>query len=282
MGDKPGHPFRGNQYTRAGLISALTQEDIKRSQKAIAKGRWDNPHAIAIELEAADRVDERVRKGEDPSSAFADEFNPTRENHRIARKLGLDLTIERGRWESASAASEKKAAERAARIAEFHERTGTLDFAKEEAKASKMTDAELAFAREDARKAAEAMGRDNPKQGYYSDQGSVYAREQQKRAQAPNLDHLKNEAALPAKVSDVPEGGKGVYVEDYMAARERRRPEELPDRSARDRRRIKELKDELKDHQRALKESGARESKRLDKASEQYLAHRWLSKGKKG
>lgn len=156
MGDFAGHPFRGNQYTRAGLISQLTHEDRKRSERAQKRGSYDNPHAIALEFQAADRVDESVKKGMDPSQAFADEFNPTASNHRIAKKLGLDLEVERGRWQPKGT----QEAERAQRIAELHQRTGTLDFAKEEAKASKMTDAELRGAREDARKArfSEVMG----------------------------------------------------------------------------------------------------------------------------
>ena len=69
-----------------------------------------------------------------------------------------------------------------------------LDFAATEARAADMTDAELAFARTDARETAEVWSPRYPRlrealadvdpdgnAGYYIDEASVYAREQARR-----------------------------------------------------------------------------------------------------
>ena len=69
-----------------------------------------------------------------------------------------------------------------------------LDFAATEARAVDMTDAELAFARTDARETAEVWDRSDKRlrdalqdmdpdgnAGYYRDEASVYAREQARR-----------------------------------------------------------------------------------------------------
>jgi hypothetical protein len=81
------------KYERDALGSAITAQDTKDSGK-----RGFNPYALPQMLAAADRVEEAVKGGLDPSRAFAAEFNPTRGNHGIARKLGLHLTVERGQW----------------------------------------------------------------------------------------------------------------------------------------------------------------------------------------
>jgi hypothetical protein len=65
-----------------------------------------------------------------------------------------------------------------------------LDFAATEARAARMSDAELHYARTDARETAEIWDRgdvdSDPDQnaGYYRDEASVYAREQNRRARA--------------------------------------------------------------------------------------------------
>jgi hypothetical protein len=62
-----------------------------------------------------------------------------------------------------------------------------LDWSAVEAKAKKMTSAQLHYARLDCQKAAEALhgaqvsGKD---EGYYRDEASIYAREQYRRAEA--------------------------------------------------------------------------------------------------
>jgi hypothetical protein len=77
-------------------------------------------------------------------------------------------------------------------VEEIERRTGDnmlkrLDFAATEARAADMTDAELAFSRKDARETAELWDRgDDPDQnsGYYRDEATVYAREQETRKKA--------------------------------------------------------------------------------------------------
>ena len=61
-----------------------------------------------------------------------------------------------------------------------HHAAKTLDWAHYEAKAKKMTDAELRYARLDAFQAAQAM-RPAETEGLYMDEVSVYAREQDRR-----------------------------------------------------------------------------------------------------
>ena len=63
----------------------------------------------------------------------------------------------------------------------------SLDFAATEARAADMTDAELAYARKDARETAELWDHgDDPdgNSGYYRDEATVYAREQKTRKKA--------------------------------------------------------------------------------------------------
>jgi hypothetical protein len=55
-------------------------------------------NALALMLDAADRVQARVGAGETPESAYAAEYVPTRVTARIARKLGLALRVVRGEW----------------------------------------------------------------------------------------------------------------------------------------------------------------------------------------
>jgi len=209
MGDKQGHPFRGNQYTSSQLGSRFTDY---HEASAVARLK-----AREMKMDVAVRAQtEFGKKGFNVSLASRNDSDYARAEivHPGDPFSDKDLAALDRLTSAANARSEKTAAtkaEREQRIAAFHLERGTLDFSKEEAKASKMTDDQLAFARKDAFKAAEAMGRENPKQGFYMDQVSVYAKEQQKRAAAPNLEHLARENAKPAKISDVPEGGKGVY-----------------------------------------------------------------------
>jgi len=224
MGDKQGHPFRGNQYT-VGTTVQWSGEALRGARERASnyiRKYGERPEHRAYDQKLAQR-------GTIVGVAYAKEDSPN-----IMRKkgdfIGYDVKFEdeqgihslmphmvepaedarkgaekvpSGEKEAKKARAAERAAERAQRIAEFHLERGTLDFSREEAKASKMTDDQLAFARKDAFKAAEAMGRENPKQGFYMDQVSVYAREQQKRAAAPNLDHLARENKIPANASAI-------------------------------------------------------------------------------
>lgn len=82
-------------YSHLRLISQLTQEDTRMAAR---EGARVNIHRIALYFEAAGRVRDRVAAGETPACAFAAEFTPCREMHRIAKRLDLGLTVERGQW----------------------------------------------------------------------------------------------------------------------------------------------------------------------------------------
>lgn len=71
----------------------VTEQDIKASKR---KGY--NPYALGIMLGAAHDCEAAVAAGTSEAAAFADHFTPTRENHTMARRLGLALDVQRGRW----------------------------------------------------------------------------------------------------------------------------------------------------------------------------------------
>lgn len=75
------------------IAHELTAADYRESDK-----RGHNIYALAIELEALHEIEAEVAAGADLAQAFADAFNPTRKNHRIARKVGLSLNVDRGQW----------------------------------------------------------------------------------------------------------------------------------------------------------------------------------------
>jgi hypothetical protein len=89
---------RGNPYTERQLASLLTQLDDREGRHELKRYGRVNIHRIALYLQAADRVRDRVARGEAPGSAFAEEFTPTRGMHTIAKKLGLGLDVQRGQW----------------------------------------------------------------------------------------------------------------------------------------------------------------------------------------
>ena len=78
---------------RDKLISELTQSDQRQSIKA-----GYNRNALAIYLNAADTCCEMVDKGATQETAFMEVFTPCREMHKVAKKLGLILDVERGQW----------------------------------------------------------------------------------------------------------------------------------------------------------------------------------------
>lgn len=75
------------------LISELTRMDERASKRP-----GHNPWALPQYFAAADAVVEAIAAGESESRAFADAFNPTRGMHTIARRLELNLDVDRGRW----------------------------------------------------------------------------------------------------------------------------------------------------------------------------------------
>lgn len=86
------------------LAALITEHDRKASKRP-----GYNPYALAQMLAAAlEAVGEVASYG--PERAFARHFTPTRTNHAIARKLGLNLDVQRGRWEYATESAKGGAA----------------------------------------------------------------------------------------------------------------------------------------------------------------------------
>lgn len=74
------------------LVSLLTQLDAREQRN------HPNIYRIGHYLGAAQDFNAAVAKGQHPDGAFADIFVPTRGMHAIARKLGLRLDVQHGRW----------------------------------------------------------------------------------------------------------------------------------------------------------------------------------------
>lgn len=66
------------------------RKEIEAQDRRDSRKKGYNIHALRLMLDAAKDV-----KDED---SFVDAFTPTRGNHRIARNLGLNLDVQRGRW----------------------------------------------------------------------------------------------------------------------------------------------------------------------------------------
>lgn len=78
---------------RDKLISELTQSDMRQSTK---KGY--NRFALGIYFQAADSCIELINKGATQETAFTECFTPCREMHKVAKRLGLRLDVDRGQW----------------------------------------------------------------------------------------------------------------------------------------------------------------------------------------
>jgi hypothetical protein len=83
---------------RAQLGALLTTEDRKMYDAEVKRYGHGNGFRIGLFLQAADDCAELVAAGSSQSDAFRECFTPTRETHRIARKLGLPVDAHRGRW----------------------------------------------------------------------------------------------------------------------------------------------------------------------------------------
>lgn len=79
--------------THLQLVNEITTQDRKDSTR-----RGYNRYALGIMLGSAQDCTEAIAAGETPEAAFASHFTPTRGNHAIARRLGLKLDVQYGRW----------------------------------------------------------------------------------------------------------------------------------------------------------------------------------------
>lgn len=75
------------------LANLVTEQDRKASGK-----RNYNRYALGIMLNAANECVAEIEAGSSPEDSFSDHFTPTRENHAIAKALGLRLDVQRGQW----------------------------------------------------------------------------------------------------------------------------------------------------------------------------------------
>jgi BRCA1 C Terminus (BRCT) domain len=95
-----GRLYPGGPTFRDRLISELTQMDereLKRTKGSRAKGY--NPYALAIMFRSVqENFDPAIARGASPEEAFMEAFTPTRQTHGVAKKLGLGLDVDRGKW----------------------------------------------------------------------------------------------------------------------------------------------------------------------------------------
>ena len=77
------------------VLHELTALDERKR----ATDRHWNPYFLGIACrDALPAIESALADGVTPAEAYADAFTPTRETAAIARKLGLGLAVDRGRW----------------------------------------------------------------------------------------------------------------------------------------------------------------------------------------
>lgn len=79
---------------RDNLVSELTQLD-ERKRRTDNK-TW-NCHFLGLALQAIHGV-EQDSDNQTNEELFTNAFTPSREMHRVAKKLGLRLDVDRGQW----------------------------------------------------------------------------------------------------------------------------------------------------------------------------------------
>ncbi len=76
------------------VVSEVTQLDAANAHKP--RSQW-NPYFLGIALRTLAEVEDEMPKATD-LEVFTATFTPTRETHKIAKKLGLPLDVDRGQW----------------------------------------------------------------------------------------------------------------------------------------------------------------------------------------
>jgi hypothetical protein len=78
------------------VLHALTALDEKKRSR---RSKSWNPYFLGIVCrDALPALEEDLANGRTEAEAFAFAFTPAREMHTVARKLGLGLDVDRGRW----------------------------------------------------------------------------------------------------------------------------------------------------------------------------------------
>jgi len=176
VGDKPGHPFRGNQYGGAG--AGGTQK--------IFKSRVDAAGNVVTERDYA--TERQVTKDSEKIREIAGVVTQTIKPEEWATKPNLREQVSGKMRGSFGPGGEIKWRDET--VAEARAATPK---GRAKARADQIQAARDAAAAESERRMTEA--------------------DKRLAAQSPDLDHLSRENKLPAKVSDVPAGGRGAYSE---------------------------------------------------------------------
>jgi hypothetical protein len=79
---------------RDRIVHELTRLDERKRR---SDRHW-NPYFLGIAFQALDGWDEDLADGMSETEAFAERTAPSREMHGIAKRLGLGLGVERGKW----------------------------------------------------------------------------------------------------------------------------------------------------------------------------------------
>jgi hypothetical protein len=210
MGDKPGHPFRGNQYADAARRSEMVSARNKIARYAEA-GREDVARA-ELKRAAADlkyraqlRLDEFAKR---PTALGVKQDAELMEAAAYGIQQALDKPAGPSRATLAKRRSQRE-----------------FDRASVEDKAVALVVARAEADREARIRAGDARARF---QGVYVSpaliqQTAAELEASATRKEAPDLDHLKRENAMPAKISDVPAGGKGAYDAEVEQNRDNRK-----------------------------------------------------------
>lgn len=80
------------------LMMALTEADRREEARERKRSYRVNIYRLGHLLAAGEEVSAEVAGGAEPARAFATHFNATADLHRVAKALGLNLDVERGRW----------------------------------------------------------------------------------------------------------------------------------------------------------------------------------------
>ena len=77
------------------VLHELTALDEKKRAR---DKHWNRYFLGIVCRDALPRIEEDMANGVSEVEAFAGAFTPAREMHAVARKLGLGLEVDRGRW----------------------------------------------------------------------------------------------------------------------------------------------------------------------------------------
>ncbi len=82
------------------LRDHIVRQDRKDDERAMRSGRYHNPHALALMLEAAERVESESAGGtqEDWIRAVSRNFTVSRTMHTFLKKIDPAVDVDHGHW----------------------------------------------------------------------------------------------------------------------------------------------------------------------------------------